>query len=184
MHYNPVKIRCGPCEASRHFRSLEDAVCLYPTRRRYFVCPHAEGRFVVLRAETRFFCVHPTRKRDTTAVLHAIPLPLTNEKVDIMMRWDANGTGGEYDVLVDGVARAEDMVFGRHGNGSSDGGVVGGIERVGLYVLGEGRAWFDEIYLGPDFTMGETRRRMCSSLAPRRKRFCLKNTSVAVSWRP
>ena len=78
----------------------------------------------------------------------------TDEKVDIMMRWDANGTGGEYDVLVDGVARAEDKTFGRHGN-VSDGGVVGGIERVGLYMLGEGRSWFDEIYLGPDFTMGE-----------------------------
>lgn len=29
------------------------------------------------------------------------------------------------------------------------------MERVGLYVVGEGRAWFDEIYLGPDFTMGK-----------------------------
>lgn len=75
-----------------------------------------------------------------------------------MMRWDENGTGGEYDVLVDGVARAEDQAFGhQHGsNGSESGTIVGGgIERVGLYALGEGRAWFDEIYLGPDFTMGK-----------------------------
>lgn len=76
-----------------------------------------------------------------------------------MMRWDANGTGGEYDVLVDGVARAEDQTFGRRdgSNGSDSGTIVGGgVERVGLYALGEGRAWFDEIYLGPDFTMGKT----------------------------
>ncbi|CAM9431453.1 unnamed protein product [Ectocarpus sp. 4 AP-2014] len=69
-------------------------------------------------------------------------------KVDIMMRWDANGTAGEYDVLVDGVARAEDQPFGTALSS------VRGVERVGLYVLGEGRVWFDEIYLGPDFTMG------------------------------
>lgn len=65
------------------------------------------------------------------------------------MRWDANGTAGEYDVLVDGVARAEDQPFGAALS------TVRGVERVGLYVLGEGRVWFDEIYLGPDFTMGE-----------------------------
>ncbi|CAN0423220.1 unnamed protein product, partial [Ectocarpus sp. 12 AP-2014] len=68
-------------------------------------------------------------------------------KVDIMMRWDANGTAGEYDVLVDGVARAEDQPFGTALS------TVRGVERVGLYVLGEGRVRFDEIYLGPDFTM-------------------------------
>lgn len=69
-----------------------------------------------------------------------------------MMRWDnATGTGGEYDVLVDGVARAENERFG-WARGSAN---ESGVERVGLYILGEGRAWFDEIYLGPDFTMGE-----------------------------
>lgn len=88
-----------------------------------------------------------------------------------MIRWDdASGTAGEYDVLVDGVAKAEDQKFGigSYTNSSSGVGVgadggdseveaegAGGVERVGLYVLGEGRAWFDEIYLGPDFTMGE-----------------------------
>lgn len=72
-----------------------------------------------------------------------------------MIRWDGNGTSGEYDILVDGIARAESQKFGSHGTG--DEMREGGIERVGLYVLGEGRAWFDEIYLGPDFTMGKTR---------------------------
>lgn len=83
-------------------------------------------------------------------------------KVDIMIRWDdAGGTAGEYNVLVDGVSKAEDQRFGIASNntGAGDvdgqGGGGGGVERVGLYVLGEGRAWFDEIYLGPDFTMGE-----------------------------
>ncbi len=82
-----------------------------------------------------------------------------------MMRWDddANGTVGEYDVLVDGVARAENQRFGfgttaGDGDGGGETSYItggGGVERVGLYVLGEGRAWFDELYLGPDFTMGE-----------------------------
>lgn len=89
-------------------------------------------------------------------------------KVDIMIRWDdAGDTAGEYDVLVDGVSKAEDQRFGNSSSTAADGsnsggesegrdGVGGGgVERVGLYVLGEGRAWFDEIYLGPDFTMGE-----------------------------
>eukprot|EP00903_Cladosiphon_okamuranus_P013614 g12679.t1 len=87
-------------------------------------------------------------------------------KVDIMIRWDDDsGTAGEYDVLVDGVSKAEDQRFGigSYTNSSSAGGGsdsdlasegAGGVERVGLYVLGEGRVWFDEIYLGPDFTMG------------------------------
>ncbi|CAM9495777.1 unnamed protein product, partial [Hapterophycus canaliculatus] len=78
------------------------------------------------------------------------------------MRWDTNGTAGEYDVLVDGVAKAESQSFGLSNgniNGSDGYGYGGttaavGVERVGLYVLGEGRVWFDEIYLGPDFTMG------------------------------
>ena len=71
-----------------------------------------------------------------------------------MMRWeDDNSTAGEYDVLVDGIARAENQRFGG-GQGSR-----GGIEKVGLYVLGRGRAWFDEVYLGPDFTMGEEDRK-------------------------
>lgn len=70
------------------------------------------------------------------------------------MRWNANATAGYYDVLVDDVARAENQRFRA---GDTGGGVTqgGGIAKVGLYVLGEGRAWFDEIYLGPDFTMGE-----------------------------
>lgn len=69
-----------------------------------------------------------------------------------MMRWDnVTGTSGEYDVLVDGVVRAENERFG-WARGSANGG---GVERVGLYILGEGQAWFDEVYVGPDFTMGE-----------------------------
>lgn len=75
-----------------------------------------------------------------------------------MIRWNENGAAGEYDVLLDGVARAESQRFGSLGVGSDDHGVDGGgggIERVGLYVLGEGRVWFDEIYAGPDFTMGK-----------------------------
>lgn len=82
-----------------------------------------------------------------------------------MMRWNANGTAGDYDVLVDGVARAENQPFGlgNHNTNGSDSDGYGydettaavGVERVGLYVLGEGRVWFDEVYMGPDFTMGE-----------------------------
>lgn len=88
------------------------------------------------------------------------------KKVDIMVRWDSNGTAGEYDVLVDGVAKAENQRFGfgSYNTSGSDGDTggetaVGGVERVGLYILGEGRAWFDEIYLGPDFTMGKYERK-------------------------
>lgn len=70
------------------------------------------------------------------------------------MRWNANATAGYYDVFVDDVARAENQRFraGDDGGGATQGG---GVTKVGLYILGEGRAWFDEIYLGPDFTMGE-----------------------------
>lgn len=91
-----------------------------------------------------------------------------------MIRWDDDsGTAGEYDVLVDGVSKAEDQRFGigtytnssGAGAGGSDSDIdsegAGGVERVGLYVLGEGRVWFDEIYLGPDFTMGEGGRTSC-----------------------
>lgn len=94
--------------------------------------------------------------------------PFDETKVDIMIRWDdAGGTAGEYDVLVDGVSKAEDQRFGTdsdsdvEGEGGGAGGERGGVERVGLYVLGEGRVWFDEIYLGPDFTMGEGAKAMC-----------------------
>ncbi|CAM9230395.1 unnamed protein product, partial [Choristocarpus tenellus] len=66
-------------------------------------------------------------------------------KVDIMLSWHANSTSGKYRVLVDDIVRTE----GRHF--SSPGG---GLDRVGLYMLQEGMAWYDEIYIGPDFSMG------------------------------
>lgn len=78
------------------------------------------------------------------------------------MRWNANTTAGYYDILVDGVIRAENQRFTATGGGAAE---HGGIAKVGLYVLGEGRAWFDEIYLGPDFTMGAFRNRLvCNDL--------------------
>lgn len=82
-----------------------------------------------------------------------------------MMRWDSNGTAGKYDVLVNDIARAENRSFGGgifHGGMAGTYGEGGGIGRVGLYVLGEGRVWFDEIYLGPDFSMGAYIHLKCS----------------------
>ena len=60
-------------------------------------------------------------------------------KVDILLNW-ANQT---YRVRLDDVLVALDMPF----NGSS-------VTRLGLYVFSPGTAWFDEVYAGPDDTMG------------------------------
>lgn len=68
-----------------------------------------------------------------------------------MMRWNTNATAGHYDILLDGVVRVENQKFIAGGDGAAE---SGGIAKVGVYVLGQGQAWFDEIYLGPDFTMG------------------------------
>lgn len=83
-------------------------------------------------------------------------LGLTNHtlrsiQVDVMMRWNADRDAGRYDILVDGVVRAENQKFGEGGTALRNGV---GITKVGLYILGEGKAWFDKIYLGPDFNMG------------------------------
>lgn len=76
-----------------------------------------------------------------------------------MMRWTRdNGTTGEYDVLVDGVTRAEKKPFGKgvfQDENTEEAARGGGVSGIGLYVIGEGHAWLDEIYLGPDFTMGK-----------------------------
>ncbi|CAM9732362.1 unnamed protein product, partial [Discosporangium mesarthrocarpum] len=66
-------------------------------------------------------------------------------KVDIMLSWHSNSTSGVYRILVDGVSRVDGRRFWAPGRG---------LDRVGMYVLREGKAWFDEVYIGPDFTIG------------------------------